>query len=253
MKLTFQHLRDTQNIGDRACSPFDYFEWPNAVAKDMRTPSSEYDIGIFGGGKIFGGLAEVNGVNNKHDPLHIAWGVGTRQTFPISAKYRRARNLCALVGSRDWGDTRYDYAPCVSCMSPLFDNPPEPEHDVVFYWHGGKTKAQKIEIPTDMPNKPNNVGTFEDSIKFIASGKTVISNSYHGVYWAMLLGRKTICIPFSKKFGAYRAAPAYASPKNWLSKLDSGKSHPELLRISRDATLTFKTKVDALIAKRKDS
>lgn len=249
MTLIFQHLRNTKNIGDFSCSPFDYFNWGSATVKDMRDPSEPYDACIFGGGKIFGGLAKAKGVNQEKSPLHIAWGVGTRQTFPISLKYSRSRKLCDLVGSRDWGDTRYDFAPCASCMSPLFDEDMQPEHDVVFYYHGGKTDKQNIRIPQDMPQKANNVGTFEDSIRFIASGKTVISNSYHGVYWALLLGRKAICIPFSNKFSAYRMPPAYATPKNWLSKLDTGIEQPDMLDLCRTATLEFKSKVDARLAR----
>jgi hypothetical protein len=250
MTIIFQHLRNTQNIGDFACSPFDYFDWGDAKVKDMREPSMPYDATIFGGGKIFGGLAEAAGVNRANDPLHIAWGVGTRQTFPISGKYRRARQLCDLIGSRDWGDDRYVYAPCASCMSPLFDEDITPKHDVVFYWHGGKTQKQRIKIPDSMPDKANNTGSFEESIRFMASGKTVISNSYHGVYWALLLGRKAICVPFSNKFGAYRLPPAYATPRNWLNRLDNGIAQPDMLTICRQATLDFKTKVEALLATR---
>lgn len=245
MKLIFQHLRNTNNVGDKACSPFDYFDWGDATVKDMREVSALYDACVFGGGKIFGGLADAEGVNLGRSPLHIAWGVGTRQTFPISSKYRRARRLCDLVGSRDWGDRRYDFAPCASCMSPLFDADMTPDHDVVFYWHGGKTEKQNIRIPDSIPDKANNVGNFEDSIRFIASGKTVISNSYHGVYWSLLLGRKTICIPFSNKFYGYRLPPAYATRKNWLHKLDTGIAQPQMLANCRVATMAFKAKVDA--------
>lgn len=248
MTLIFQHLRNTKNIGDFACSPFDYFDWGGATVKDMREPSAPYDTCVFGGGKIFGGLAEAAGVNTMGTPLHIAWGVGTRQTFPISFKYQRARQLCNLVGSRDWGDIRYDFAPCASCMSPLFDTAAPPEHEVVFYWHGGKTQKQKIQIPDSMPAMANNVGSFSAAIRFIASGKTVISNSYHGVYWSLLLGRKTICVPFSNKFNAYRLPPAYATPRTWLNKLDSGVAQPQTLDLCRTATLAFKDKVTTLIA-----
>lgn len=250
MTLIFQHLRQTANVGDFSCSPFDYFDWGSASVKDMREVSAPYDTCIFGGGKIFGGLAEAEGVNLARSPLHIAWGVGTRQTFRFSAKYWRARRLCNLVGSRDWGDSRYDFAPCASCMSPLFDTEILAEHDVVFYWHGGKTQKQNILIPADIPNKANNVGSFEDSIRFIASGKTVVSHSYHGVYWSLLLGRKTICIPFSNKFSGYRLPPAYATPKSWQDKLDTGIAQPAMLDICRSATLAFKAKVDALLTER---
>lgn len=248
MNLIFQHLRQTANVGDFSCSPFDYFDWGDATVKDMREVSAPYEASVFGGGKIFGGLAQAEGVNKDRTPLHVAWGVGRRQTFPIPAKYWRASKLCDLVGSRVWGDSRYDFAPSARCMSPLFDADITPEHDLVFYWHGGKTKGQNIRIPDDMPQKANNLGTFEDSVRFIASGKTVIFNSYHGVYWSLLMGRKTICIPFSNKVNAYRLPPAYATPKNWLTKLDTGIAQPKMLATCRTATKAFKETVDALLA-----
>ncbi|MEM9717358.1 MAG: hypothetical protein AAF826_12660 [Pseudomonadota bacterium] len=248
MTIVFQHLRNTQNIGDRWCSPYDYFDWENAEAKDLRVPSNTaYDVGIYGGGKIFGTLADQVGIVKNSGTYHIAWGVSTVQSMPFSPKYNRSKRICHLVGSRDWGDQRFDYAPCVSCMSPLFDNPSAPQHDVVFYAHGGKTKQQKIEIPDHIPTNTNNCDTLEDAISFIASGATVISNSYHGVYWALLLGRKTICIPFSNKFSKYRKSPHYAKPKTWLNDLDKGKAYPDMLDISREATLKFKSKVDDVL------
>jgi len=133
MTIAFLHLRDTDNIGDRWCSPYDWFDWPeSAEVRDLRKPGAPYDIGVYGGGKIFGGLASNPGVVRKPGALHIAWGVGTLQNFPISLKYARARAMCTLVGSRDRGDDRYAYSPCVSCMAPQFDNPPPPRHSVVF-------------------------------------------------------------------------------------------------------------------------
>ncbi len=245
--LMFQHLRDTNNIGDAACSPFDYFDWDDAEAKDLRQPSSAYSVGIYGGGKIFRGLNNAAGINRSPGTKHIAWGVGTRQSFPISWSYSQSRRLCDLVGSRDWGDTRYEFAPCASCMSPLFDTPSEPKHDVVFYFHGGKTDQQGIDIPEGMPKLSNNCGSLEEALTFISSGATVVSNSYHGVYWSLLMGRKTICIPFSNKFQGYRFSPTYATPANWQGYLADGIVAPDMLATCRDATLGFKSKVDQMI------
>ncbi len=244
MKTSFQHLRDTDNIGDRSCCPFDYFGWSNADVQDLRTKGPDYDLGIYGGGKIFGGLTSYPAVQDKPGVRHVAWGVSTVQNFPVSSKYRKSRMLCDLVGSRDYGDTRYDYAPCVSCMSPIFDDPNDAEHDVVFYFHGGKTAKQNIQIPGTIPSLSNDCETLERALNFISSGKTVVSNSYHGVYWALLMGRKSICIPFSKKFSAYRLPPHSTTPKRWLSELDQGRAYPDMLEICRAATLEFKVKVE---------
>ena len=107
MKLHFQHLRSTDNIGDHACSPFDYFDWGDATVSDLRDDDTpDYDVGIYGGGKIFRGLASYAGVRRPKGAINIAWGVGTVQSFPISLRYMKARRRMDIVGSRDYGDTR---------------------------------------------------------------------------------------------------------------------------------------------------
>ena len=36
----------------------------------------------------------------------------------------------------------------------------------------------------------DNTTTFEKAIEFIGSGDVVVTNSYHGAYWGLLLGKK---------------------------------------------------------------
>lgn len=245
MTLHFQHLRDTLNIGDRSCSPYDYFDWPDATVSDIRAEDTpNYDVGIYGGGKIFGGLTTYKGVTRRPGAVNIAWGVGTSQAFPISPRYTLAKRRMDLVGSRDFGDDRYEYAPCPSCISPLFDAPAPPEHEVVFYKHAGKTDGMKISIPDSIPTLDNRCDTLARSLAFIASGATVVSNSYHGVYWGLLMGRKVICLPFSKKFNGYRLKPHYATPQNWQQEIPNGRAQPEMLALTRKATHRFKAIVD---------
>ena len=249
MKLHFQHLRRTNNIGDYACSPFDYYDWGDATVSDVRDDDTPvYDVGIYGGGKIFGGLASYAGVRQANAAVNIAWGVGTVQSFPFSPRYMKARRRMDIVGSRDYGDKRYQYAPCASCMSPFFDAPAAPEHDVVFYAHAGKTAKMGIEIPSDIPTTNNHCASLQDALAFITSGKTVISNSYHGVYWGLLMGRRVLCVPFSNKFGGYRLPPHYATAKNWQAEIKNAVAQPDMLGLVRAATHDYKAQVDAKIA-----
>lgn len=244
MRIVFQHIRNTKNIGDRSCSPFDYFNWPeNCTVRDIRTAGNAYDISVIGGGKIFGGLAKSPGVSTSANEKHIAWGVSTVQSFPLSLRYFKARKICNLVGTRDWGDTRYEWAPCVSCMAPQFENPPAPKHDFVFYSHAGKTAKQGISIPKHVPTMTNHDGSLDDALSFIASGETVVSNSYHGIYWALLMGRKVLCIPFSNKFEYYRMPPAYSNNRDWLKHIGKAVSHDEMLGLCQVATQKFYKKV----------
>lgn len=249
MKLHFQHLRQTENIGDRSCSPFDYFDWGDATVSDIRAADTpDYDIGIYGGGKIFRGLSTYKGVTRKPGAINIAWGVGTVQSFPLSPRYWQARRRMDLIGTRDFGDDRYEYAPCPSCMSPLFDAPADPEHELVFYAHKGKTTGMGMSIPAHVPVQDNHCPSLEDALRFIASGQTVVSNSYHGVYWGLLMGRKVICVPFSNKFENYRLSPHYSAAQTWQQDVDKGIARPEMLGMVREATAAFKAKVDARIA-----
>lgn len=245
MRIVFQHLRDTDNIGDRSCSPFDRFDWGDAAVQDIRQPvPGSFDVGIFGGGKIFGGLSRYAGVERRPGQLNIAWGVSTVQSFPLSLRYARARRLMDLVGTRDWGDERYTWAPCASCMSPLFgwDRGPA-EHETVFYAHAGKTRKMGMTVPDGMPVLTNTCDSLETALDFIASGETVVSNSYHGVLWGLLLGRKVLCVPFSRKFDGYRIPPGFATPADWLDKLGEARATDELLPISREATADFRLQV----------
>lgn len=253
LRLHFQHLRKTPNVGDANCSPFDYFDWGTAQVSDIREANTpDYDVGIYGGGKIFGALSQYAGVLPPQGRINIAWGVSTVQSFPVSLRYARARRLMSTIGSRDYGDNRFEYAPCASCMSPLFDAPEPPTQEIVVYAHNGKSKSLMRTIPDNIPVLTNTSSNIETSLRFIASGATVVSNSYHGVYWALLMGRKVVCIPFSNKFKGYRLPPHYAAESNWLDAAKSAQAQPEMLHLVREATAAFKKKVENEIGRLSD-
>lgn len=238
----FFHLRDTDNVGDRQCSPFDRFDWPGAVVGDIRQPAPGLRAAIFGGGKIFGGLSHYAAVAPPRTRLQIAWGVSTVQKLPISLRYAKARRRMDLVGSRDWGDERYVWAPCASCMASGFDAPSAPEHEVVVYTHASKT-GDEFHIPDHVPRRTNHGGTLDEALAFLASGETVVSNSYHGVFWGLLLGRRVLCVPFSNKFGNYRVPPGYSTAREWAGDLHKAQAAPEMLDLCRSATHDFRARV----------
>ena len=180
---------------------------------DLADPTPDCDAVIYGGGKITGGLAATFGPGDLGAAHRIAWGISTVQSSRFSLKYWRAYRRLSLVGTRDWGDDRFDYAPCASCMSPFFDQPAEPEHDVVAYLHHWRSGEMNMAVPDGIPVLDNKHGSLEAAIAHIASGRTVVSNSYHGTYWGLLLGRKVLCVPFSKKFSAIAFSRVTAAQK----------------------------------------
>lgn len=246
--LVFKHIRKTNNIGDRSCCPADYLPFEDAVAMDLDEPTPPCDAVIFGGGKIFGSLASKLTPNDRLARQRIAWGVSTVQSSIFALRYALSRRQMTMIGSRDYGDARYDYAPCVSCMSPLFDQTYEARHGLVFYLHKTKSQDLGLNIPTGTPVLDNFCDSMQAAVEFIGSGDVVVSNSYHGVYWSLLLGKKVLCLPFSNKFGHYRLAPGYSTPVRWQKEIGQAVAQPDMLSVCRDASRSFENKVRSLIA-----
>ncbi len=250
-RVIFKHIRASANLGDTWCSPYDHLpglseRWTTSV-HDLKEPTPPCDAVIYGGGKIMGGLAETFGPHDLAARHRIAWGVSTVQKFPWSPRYARAYRQLTLVGTRDWDDRRFAFAPCATCMASDFDAPTPPEHEVVAYLHHWRAPKMGLTIPDDIPVQDNRYGDFSQTIAFIASGETVVTNSYHGTYWALLLGRKVLCIPFSNKFHSFRVAPGYAKPSNWRQKLALARASDEMLALCRAATEDFATQVTDLV------
>lgn len=251
MKVVFKHIRASRNLGDSLCSPYDHLpdlrDRYDSSVHDLDDKTPRADAVIFGGGKIMGSLAKKLTSSDLAARHRIAWGVSTVQTLRFSLKYRNSYRKMTLVGSRDWGDTRFPFAPCASCMSPVFDGNYKEKHDVVAYLHHWRAPKMGIKVPEGIPTLDNTAASFGEVINFIGSGSTVVSNSYHGVFWGLLLGKRVLCIPFSNKFYNFRVKPGYARPGTWLESLKDAKGSDEMMGLCRDATESFKARAIDLI------
>lgn len=153
LKIVFKHHFETRNLGDRVCSPFDFYgdlaEGGQRV--DLNQPTPRCDAVVYGGGKIMGGLAKTLGPEDRRARARIAWGVSTVQKSRIAPHYWKAYRRMTLVGSRDWGDKRFDWAPCVTCLADAFTEPQQEQHEVVAYLHHWRRRDSGIEIPAGVP------------------------------------------------------------------------------------------------------
>lgn len=247
--IVFKHHRDTTNLGDAVCSPYDHYPEFTTLgeAVDLDRPTPPCAAVIYGGGKIMGGLARTLGANDHAARARIAWGVSTVQKFPISWRYWRAFRAMHLVGSRDWGDRRFPFAPCVTCVSPMFDIAVPEEHEVVLYLHHWRSKSARLPRPQGVPVLENNSPDFEAAIRHLAAARVVVTNSYHGTYWALLLGKKVLCLPFSNKFRNFRIAPGYGRAESWPDELSRARGSDEMLGLCRAATTAFRDRVGDMI------
>ena len=172
----------------------------------------------------------------------ILWGAGhnsrDKDTEPYTIEYPSYLNQFHLVGVRDW-DTDYRWVPCASCMHSAFDKEYEIKNEIVWFEHKKKMYDGKFLDTIPAPRMLNTGQNMDQIIEFLASGETVVTNSYHGVYWATLLGRKVVCLPWGSKFNMFRHPPVMASEKNWQDKIDKAVSYPNSLDECRTANKEF--------------
>lgn len=242
MKLSFVHLKDTPNIGDQVCAPYHYFKFPNYSVYDIRKKNEvvNSDIVVFGGGAIEPYLkGDDNALNYFKASKIVTWGIGSsRSNIKENPKFE-IPNI-ELVGLREWGREGGAYLPCVSCMSPLFDKyfDNKNKRQIGLYAHAVK-KPEIFDYFEGIPFLDNRVD-FESAIEFISSSEIVITNSFHGTYWALLLGKKVMCIPFSSKFYGFKSKPTYTTFSNWREDLNQRLFYyPEYLTESRNHNIDF--------------
>lgn len=235
MRILALHVRDTANAGDRASCPLDYFEFEGheVVKADLRHPPDiRPDVVVYGGGSI---IASAD-FHAWPGALTVAWGVGHHERErpweqAVRSAHKKASALCDLYFPRDDAGPQFERVPCASCLHSVFDEDhlPPPSHEVVRY-----SAARRVEVsePAGAPHMSNEDGRMEDSVRFLASGQTVVTSSYHGAYWARLLGRDVRVLSWGSKFddlpqlslAACRDAnrAAYRSVKNLINAAKRG-------------------------------
>jgi hypothetical protein len=171
----------------------------------------------------------------------VGWGIGLNRigagdgdTPPQWLK------TFALASMRDAG-VGYPWAPCPSCMSPLFDAPRPPRHEAVAYVHYERPfSAGELPERTNESAPERCADDFRATVDFLASGKVVLTNSYHGAYWATLLGRPVVIVdPWSSKFYRMKHAPTMATAKAWKRAARVARAYPHALDECRTATMQF--------------
>ena len=226
--ITFAHMRNTRNRGDLASTPGLYFDFGAHRFADIRERHA--GVVIYGGGAIGQWLARQRATG-------IAWGVGST----VHGATRVAGTVpegMRLYGSRDDGLPGAIWTPCASCMSPLFDASYEIRHEAVLFTNGDRATARRY--PVNVPGLPHktNHGSLEEIIAFLGSADLVVTNSYHGAYWATLLGRRVVVVgAYSSKFYGFRHQPSIGG--DW----SRARAHPEALDECRIATREFADRV----------
>jgi hypothetical protein len=264
------HRANTTNIGDLMCAPALYF--PDLFSdrleilgfKADENPDSQeewrarFDAAstiVVGGGGLLEidfferGLAYLF-ANKRPEVKTILWGAGHNNWNGDWRKLKQKLSLDQypfdLIGVRDYNSS-YEWLPCVSCMHPAFDRAPLPTRDVVLYAHADAFKIPHFaeRLPKGLPTLDNSA-SMEDAVEFLASGELVLTDSFHGLYWATLLGRRVIAFPTTSKFYSVKHPAPLCDPSDWKRFEPMAKSYPMALHECREATKAFAARVAAL-------
>ena len=146
------------------------------------------------------------------------------------------------VGVRDW-DQNQPWVPCASCMHPALTQKYAIKNDVIFYEH--KKQLIKNFGNDSMPRFVNSGNNIDQTIELLGSANIILTNSYHGAYWGVLLGKIVIVVePWSSKFLSMKYAPwILKRDQDWKDVVDQVKTREGALESSRLATTNFWEKI----------
>ena len=190
-----------------------------------------------------------------------------------------------LIGVRDPEYTQFEkpplrYVPCASVMlgSLKIGRGTDPEHEAVVYVQKSRIPTRSLAFPSLSnatavehnvtkvagidPRSIPAAGHADRAVRFLATGATVVTNSYHGALWALLLDRSVVVLDgWSSKFHKLPAEVLTVPTSEFERDPDSAIARARavhikhadtsnLLESAREANLSFATDVAALLTAR---
>lgn len=276
MSIINLHRVNTQNLGDLICAPALYFnelqdvprleilgfevqENPEEKVEDWLAKFNTADHIIIGGGGLLGidfFKRALNFIfsNKKKGARTILWGAGHNQQqindwnqlhYQVDLK----DYSFDLIGIRDVNHQGFQWVPCASCLSESFNKNYEIKSEFAVYLHAdGHYTTQFLQsLPTGTKILTNHSTNFDEIISLIGSTNCLLTNSFHGAYWATLLGRKCIAFPSTSKFYSLMHPLPLCSPEDWKRFIKLATTYPDALDECRTANRIFAESVFDLI------
>lgn len=244
MKINF-YWKNAKNIGDVVSSPMLYFQLP-FVAHDFSEweANLDCDVSLFGGGMLLKRINKWN-VLQRMKGYKIGWGIGNAMSAQSKFDYSDADFISEfdMLGVRDYG-VGLPYVPCSSCMMELFDTKYEVTKEIVFYQN-----SESMPLDSGAFSKlGNDCMDVKRVISFLGSAQTVVTSSYHGVYWSMLLGKRVVAVPFNSKFYSFRHEVVRCRGNDWRQAIRKARSYDGFLEECRELNNSFYDRIMEVLA-----
>lgn len=147
-----------------------------------------------------------------------------------------------LVGLRD-NNTGYDWVPCASCMHPELRKNHQIKNDIIWFEH--KKQLIKDFGNESIPRFINSGSNISQTIELLGGANIILTNSYHGAYWGMLMRKRVIVVgAWSSKFYTMRHSPYILEKgEDWREAIEKVQHEPDALDESVNSTENYWKKV----------
>jgi hypothetical protein len=259
--IHFIHRYLTTNTGDKACGYYQYFfqefESYTCIVHDVNYVNlsliKKTDVVIIGGGGLLNATAEWNyNINRaaRKAAKAIIWSAGFNSNIN-QKRYNINFDLFDIVAVRDYNYKTFRYVPCATCFMPLLYNNYSIKREIGVVAH--KDVPQHIPSEINKYEKVTNSDSLEKMVEFIGASNVILTNSYHAVYWSVLLKKKCVLFaPRSEKYNYYKYPPTLFSG-DLESDIARAVIYPNALEDSRQLTLELlndiKSEIKALTIK----
>ena len=191
------------NLGDFLCSPRHYFQFELSEATVHRPV-------VLGGG-AYNDLG-IASVKDTQATCSIAWGIGRSVPYLSNESLpslQEALTVFSAFSTRDpaLANEGCRLVPCVSVMHDLVDLPPGKETMLILNQNpvvGGIGKLGE-DAESRFDAFAHNALPEQDFVALFEASGRIVTNSYHGAYWALLSGREVQLIGYSSKFDSLLA------------------------------------------------
>lgn len=254
-KLKFIFRADNTNVGDWWCPPWRYFPFKPGIVGDIldsKFQIDETDTLLVGGGGLGSEFfrPHLKRIKEAKPKVSILWGAGVdsvskRDTILADEKqdlYGDYFDFFDEQGIRVFSNPqRFQYVPCASCMNNLLFKyrAKKPMLKVGVYEHK-RVPIMDAGNQLALGRLDNSGYNFEQKIMFLSKFEYIVTNTYHGVYWATLLGRKVICIPYKSGLFSFKYPPVYCfNGKIADEHFDRAVAYEHALEESRKINLEY--------------